>query len=105
MKIIERIFSIMNEKNIRSIDLANHLNISKSSVSSWKKRNCNPPLEYSVPISELLDITLEYLITGKENITKSKLTIEEQELISKYRKLSDKNKGKTDQFIDDRLED
>lgn len=43
MEIIERIFNIMKEKNIKDIELANKLNISKTVVSSWRTRNSNPP--------------------------------------------------------------
>lgn len=65
MTICERMFSIMEEKNIKSVQLAQKLNINKSVISSWKKRNSNPPIEYTIQICELLNISV-YELLGQE---------------------------------------
>lgn len=103
MKIIERIFNIMAAKNIKNIDLAEKLNINKSVISNWKSRNTNPPSEMIVPICELLNIEPIYLLTGKENI--NNLSHEEINLLNKYNLLTEKNKGKVENFIDERLDE
>lgn len=101
MKIIERIFQIMKLKNIKNIELAEKLNINKSVVSNWKSRNTNPPSEMIIPICELLNISPIYLLTGKEDL--NNLTDEEINLLKKYDLLTEKNKGKVETYIEERL--
>lgn len=69
MKIIERIFKLMELNNIRPIDLANELNISKGVVSNWKRRNTDPPAEYIKPIAALLRVSTDFLLTGNKDIS------------------------------------
>ncbi|WP_125141657.1 helix-turn-helix domain-containing protein [Clostridium transplantifaecale] len=83
MDINKRMFEQMEQKNIKMSDLAKHLNINKTVVSSWKNRGTNPPAEYIVQICELLNMSIEFLITGKEYQGWSR---EEQNLIDAYRK-------------------
>lgn len=81
MTINQRLFEIMTQKNIKAVDLAKKLNINKTVVSAWKNRGTNPPIEYTVQICELLEISIEYYITGKE---KQNLLFEEQSLLDAY---------------------
>ena len=97
MTINKRMFEIMEIKQIKPINLANTLGISKSVVSTWKSRGTNPPIEYTERICELLGVTIEYFITGKEE--NKTYTDEEKELIKNYRELSEKHKGKVEGYI------
>ena len=82
MTISERMFAIMQAKNIKLADLARHLNINKTVVSAWKNRNSNPAVEYTVQICELLGISIEFYITGKEI---NNISPEEQKILEAYR--------------------
>lgn len=82
MTINQRLFDTMTSKNIKSSDLAKKLNINKSIISAWKNRGTNPPMEYAVQICELLDISINFLITGKDE---DNISLEEQKLINAYR--------------------
>lgn len=101
MKIIDRIFKLLDSKNIKYIELAKELNISKSVVSSWKSRNTNPPAEMIEKIANFLNVSIIYLITGKEN--EFDLSKEEINLLHKYNLLNERNKGKVENFIDERV--
>lgn len=101
MNIIDRIFYIMEKNNIKSVELSNYLEINKSVISNWKSRGTNPPSEMIVKICELLKVTPYYLLTGKEDT--NKLSDDDKLLLEKYNLLSDINKGRTQQFIDERL--
>lgn len=85
MTICERMFQIIDQKKLKTVDLAKKLDIKQSVISNWKKRNTNPPIEYIIVICEFLGISVEELITGEPQ---NKLEKEEQELIKFYR-LSD----------------
>ncbi len=69
MEIIERILKTMDEKGIKQVDIANTLDINKSVIANWKKRKANPPLEYIEDICKILNVSLSYIITGKETET------------------------------------
>lgn len=104
MQIIERIYKILNEKNLKAKDLSEYLGINQSVLSTWKKRCKNPPSEYIIQICEFLGTTPEYLLTGndalefkKEDLSDQKklaysLTQEEMEIITQWRKLSYEDK-------------
>lgn len=66
MTITERMFTIMENKNFKSVELAAVIGINTSVISTWKKRNNNPPAEYLFRICEFLDVSLSYLVTGSE---------------------------------------
>lgn len=101
MKIIDRIFNTMELKNIKNVDLANKLNISKSVISSWKSRNNNPPAEMIEQIADFLNVSPTFLLTGKEII--SDLSKEEIEILKKYNLLTERNKGKVENYIEERI--
>lgn len=90
MTICDRIFQIIDEKQLKTADLARLLNIKQSVLSNWKKRNTNPPIDYTLVICDFLGITVEELITGKK--TKEELNEDEMKIIENYR-LTD-NRGK-----------
>lgn len=71
MTIIERIFAVLEKKEKKAVDLAAVLNVGTGQISTWKKRNTDPPAKYISQICEFLDISYEYLLTGKktENTT------------------------------------
>ena len=82
MTICDRIFQIIDDKQLKTADLARLLNIKQSVLSNWKKRNTDPPMEYTLVICEFLGISVEKLITGKDG---NELTTEEQQLLEAYR--------------------
>lgn len=82
MTINERLFETMNKKNIKMAELARCLDVNKTVISAWKSRGTNPPIEFTVQICKLLNISIEYYITGKEG---QDLSQEEENLLKAYR--------------------
>lgn len=66
MTISQRIFSIMEQKNIKPSFIADSLGINRSVVSAWKNRNSSPPAELIMQICKLLGVSVEFLLTGTE---------------------------------------
>lgn len=81
MTIIERMFCLLEEKSRKSVDLANTLNVGTGQISTWKKRNTDPPAKYLTQICEFLDVSYEYLLTGKET-RNSPISSEDTEWLS-----------------------
>ena len=65
MIISERIFYIMEQKNITQVELSRRTGIATSNISDWKKKKTNPKADCLLSICDALDITPEQLLTGK----------------------------------------
>ena len=80
----------MKIKNKKQSALCAYLNLSSSTVTSWKLRNTDPPAKYIIPICEFLEVSPYYLLTGEEkNIP---LPGDEQELLDYYKRLPEREK-------------
>ena len=91
MTITERIFVELSQKNIAQKDFANNIDVNEKTVSAWKRNNSLPPADKLSNISDYLGISLDYLITGQEKSSPN-LSADEQELISYYKALPEKEK-------------
>ncbi len=86
--VVERIFEIMKEKKITQQQLADYLGVGQSTVATWKKRDCPPPINYLTKISQLLGVSIDYLATGSENPQVYKLSRTEDFIIREIRTAS-----------------
>lgn len=66
MTIGERLFEIMNEKNISMPELSRMTGISRHTIFDWQRRNTNPGADKIMIICEALEITPEELLVGKK---------------------------------------
>ena len=67
MTIGERLFKIMKEKNISMPELSRMTGISRHTIFDWQRRNTNPGADKIMVICEVLQITPEELLVGKQN--------------------------------------
>ena len=65
MTISERLFSIMEEKNISMPELSRRTNISRHTIFDWQRRDTNPGADKIMIICAALKITPEELLIGK----------------------------------------
>ena len=66
MIISERIFYVMEQKNITQLELSRRTGIATSNISDWKKKKINPKADCLLSICDALEITPDQLLTGKE---------------------------------------
>lgn len=85
MDIINRILTILKEKNLKQSDLCNYVGIKYNVFTTWKTRGTEPPARFIIQICDFLGITPYYLLTGEEK--SPSLPDDEQELLSYYNKL------------------
>lgn len=64
--LIQRIVTLLKEKELKKSDLCKHLGINNSTMANWQSRNTDPPSKYIIPICEFLDVSPYYLLTGSE---------------------------------------
>lgn len=80
------IFSkILKEKGITGKELATNTNISQSLISDYKNGKVEPSMTNILKIANFLDVSCDYLITGKEQ---QHLNQEEKLLVKYYRGIS-----------------
>ena len=65
MIISERIFNVMEQKNITQLELSRRTGIATSNISDWKKKKTNPKADCLLSICDALEITPDQLLTGK----------------------------------------
>ena len=66
MRLGERICKLRTQKNLSQGDLANALDVSRQSISKWETNASVPELDKLVKLSEIFDVSLDELITGKK---------------------------------------
>lgn len=78
-KIGDAISKLRNEKGWTQNQLAEKLKVSDKAVSKWESNKGDPSLEFLPIMAELFDVSLDYLMTGKEHeekiVTMSKLEL------------------------------
>lgn len=87
MQIVERIKNKCAEKGTTMGTLEKELGFANGTIRRWDEKK--PSLDRAYKLANRLDITLEWLITGKEA---PDLTPEEQKLVEYYRSMDDTGK-------------
>ncbi len=87
MTIVERIKMRCKEKGTSMNALEKELGFGNGSIRLWDKKE--PGSQKVILVAERLDLSLDWLLTGKES---GDLTSEEQQLIDYYRKADDRGK-------------
>lgn len=62
----ERYCALRDSKNVKDADVSRNTGIPKSTFSDWKKGKSSPKQDKLKKIANYLDVSLEYLMTGKE---------------------------------------
>ena len=66
MSLGERICKLRTRKNLSQGELADALDVSRQSISKWETGASVPELDKLIRLSEIFDVSLDELITGKE---------------------------------------
>lgn len=90
MTISQRIFMLLKQKGKKQKELAEYTGISTSAISAWNKNNTNPTAESLSIIADFLEVSLDYLLTGKEKTIEN--TEDIKELLDNYNMVDDISK-------------
>lgn len=67
MTVSERMFAFIDARKDKSAaGLAKLLGVSTGQTTSWRQRNCDPPVKYLPQICEYLGVSIAFLVTGEE---------------------------------------
>ena len=93
---VQRIDALLKERNEKRLSLAEHCGFSLQSITEWSRRNSMPSADKVFAIADYLGVTIEWLLTGKED---SGLSAKDRDLLRKYNSLSDRDKRAVDALI------
>lgn len=96
MEVIQRIFALIKIQGIQQKDFAELVGVSPPKVSEWKSGKSKSYTDYLVRIAEVLGVSTDYLLTGKE----SSPPPERDELRQRIDRLTPENTQKLLDFLD-----
>jgi transcriptional regulator with XRE-family HTH domain len=99
-KFIEIFESLLKDKSLSQKELAEKIGLRRPSISDWKKKGTYPYADVAVEMAGILGVSVEYLITGKDNEGFSQ---NERDLVIDFRSLSGDNKRNVRALIDSML--
>ncbi|HAW2832149.1 TPA: helix-turn-helix domain-containing protein [Escherichia coli] len=82
----ERLDTISQQHHLSGSDLARIAGVGRSSVNAWKKRGTISK-DSAAKIAEATNVSLSWLLTGKEDTNREELDDDEKALLSVYRNL------------------
>lgn len=92
----ERLKLLRREKNISAEDLANELNINKSTISRYENDKTEPYLPIVLKIAKYFDVSLDW-IAGISNIRESYIT--PNNILKLYNSLSEEKKKEAFRYL------
>lgn len=66
MNFAEKIFNLRKSRNMTQEQLAEQLNVSRQSISKWESGQATPELEKVVAMSQIFEVTIDYLLKPSE---------------------------------------
>lgn len=86
MSFAERLNSLIDNNNITQYKLAKDTGIAQSQLSNWRSGSKLPSFESLATLSTYFNISIDYLVTGKE-CSHIELSPQEEKLIQQFRYL------------------
>lgn len=116
-KIGERLRSLREEKGISMNELEDSISASRGSVNKWEKGSI-PGGKYLIALSDYFQVSTDYILKGEDEISKeteflretkvskslykefSELSPSDIELIAKFNRLTEREKGRIEERIE-----
>lgn len=92
MSILDRICMLLGDG--KQQELTDYLGLKKTAFSDWKGGKSNSYRKYLIEIAEFFNVSLDFLVFGKEHANIENITDDEKELLKYYKELDDYEKGR-----------
>lgn len=107
MQHYHRIRDLREDKDLTQEKLCKKLYMHKTTYTNYEQGKHTVPLDFAVLIADFYNVSIDY-IAGRTNFPKGdakpQLRKDELELIHKFSQLSERSKGKLEQFLEQLLE-
>lgn len=90
MEFTDRIDDLLLRINEKRSHLAEKIGIANQSFTDWKKRGTIPSADIALKIAKYFNVSVEYLLTGKDT---DGISPEEIEFMRKYKSLEPHNRN------------
>lgn len=89
MDIVQRIFDLVQEQNMEQKKFALLIGVSPQKVSEWKNGKAKSYTKYIQKIAEVLNTTVQYLLTGEGEKNKQAAIPKDDSLSAEFARLFD----------------
>ena len=107
MQHYQRIRDLREDSDLTQEQLCRKLYMHKTTYTNYEQGKHTVPLDFAILIADFYDVSIDY-IAGRTNFPKGaakpQLKRDEIELIAKFSELSERSKGKLEQFLEHLLE-
>ena len=103
MTTVDRLIELIEREGLKPAHITKELGISNYSFTDWKRRKGKPSLEVLVKFAKRFDVSLDWLVFGKEQDPIRYSNPDENKLINNFRKLSPENRTVVLAYIDGML--
>ena len=102
-----RIRDLREDNDLTQEALCKKLYMHKTTYTNYEQGKHTVPLDFAVTLADFYDVSLDY-IAGRSNTLKavdnSNISEDEKNVLEKYNFLTERNKGKLEQFLDQLIE-
>lgn len=98
----QRIRDLREDKDMKQTEIADLLKVGLSTYQRYERGELRIYLDTSIELAKYYNVSLDYiagLTNDKKGLTKSQLREDISHLVKSYEKLSDRRKGKLEQFM------
>ncbi|MBP3793383.1 MAG: helix-turn-helix transcriptional regulator [Ruminococcus sp.] len=107
MQHYQRIRDLREDCDLTQQQLCEKLEMHKTTYTNYEQGKHAVPLDFAVLLADFYKVSLDYIAgrtNFKQGISKPTLTDEELRLIDSYRRLTERSKGRHEQFMQQLLE-
>lgn len=90
--LIDRILNLVENSGKTAKEILEELEISKSSISEWKKRKARPSSDAVIKLANYFDVSTDYLLIGKETTSSMPISKEDDEWLQLIHQLPSEKK-------------
>ncbi len=103
--LLKRVYDLMEKAEIKPTQLSKELGMSTSTFSDWAKGKGSPSLKAVMQFAEYFDVSLDYLVYGKDHATPPTSALEfsnseDEELLKKFHLLPPELRQKAVGYIE-----
>ena len=101
----KKLNALRQENNMTQKYVARQINVARSTVAGYETKNRQPSHEKLTAMANLFHVSVDYLLDDDDAVLltptqESAPNVEEQNLLRKYRKLSEHSKRSVQEYID-----
>ena len=103
MKKYQRIRDLREDSDMTQQELCDRLQMHKTTYTNYEQGKHTVPLDFALTLADYDDVSIDYIAGRtqfKHSMYREGLSEDEQRLLEQYRRLSERSKGRVDQFVD-----